>query len=300
MPNRLGLTRANLPRRVRLADLTTLGVGGEAELWEVGSMDELLEATREPYRVLGGGSNLLVADGGVSERVVKLGRAFNDVRDFGDAADVWLGAATPLPGLVRRAADAGLSGLEGLLGVPAVLGGAVAMNAGTRFGEMSDTLQEVELLLDGRVERLDAASLGPSYRHSELPRGAVVTRARLRLTPSSPENLLRVDAARRGQPKVKSAGCAFKNPAGDSAGRLIDVAGLKGLQVGGARVSQEHGNFVVNAGGATADDVVTLLEQVRARVGGLETEWELWGFPEGTLFAKNAVTMDDKEPLCAR
>ena len=291
-----------MPRRVRLADLTTLGVGGEAELWEVESTDELREATAEPYRVLGGGSNLLVADGGVSERVVKLGRAFNDVRTFGDTTDVWLGAATPLPGLVRRAAEAGLSGLEGLLGVPAVLGGAIAMNAGTRFGEMSDTLQEVELLLDGQVERLDAASLGLSYRHSEPPRGAVVTRARLRLTRSSPErvreNLLRVDAARRGQPKVKSAGCAFKNPAGSSAGRLIDVAGLKGLQVGGAQVSHEHGNFVVNTGGATAQDVVTLLEQVRARVGaGLETEWELWGFPEDTLSVKE---FSAEETLCAR
>lgn len=291
MPNRPGL-----PRRIRLADLTTLGVGGEAELWEVGSVDELGEATLEPYRILGGGSNLLVADAGVPERVVKLSRAFNDVRGFGNSADVWLGAATPLPGLVRRAAEAGLSGLEGLLGVPAVLGGAIAMNAGTRFGEMSDTLQEVELLVDGQLERLPAAALGLSYRHSELPEGAVITRARLKLTPSSPERvrekLLRVAAARQGQPKVKSAGCAFKNPLGDSAGRLIDVAGLKGLQVGGARIAHEHGNFVVNTGGATAGDVVELLERVRARMETpLETEWELWGFPEGTLSAK--------EPLCA-
>lgn len=154
------------PRRVRLGDLTTLGVGGEAELWEVESVAELKEATLEPYRVLGGGSNLLVADGGVPDRVVKLGRTFNDVRTFGSSPDVWLGAATPLPGLVRRAAEAGFSGLEGLLGVPAVLGGAVAMNAGTRFGEMSDTLREVELLVDGQLERLDAAALGLSYRHS--------------------------------------------------------------------------------------------------------------------------------------
>lgn len=301
MPNAVLNT---VPRRVKLADLTTLGVGGEAELWEVERVGDLREATREPYRVLGGGSNLLVADGGVSDRVIKLGRAFNDVRGFGGSADVWLGAATPLPGLVRRAADAGWSGLEGLLGVPAVLGGAVAMNAGTRFGEVADTLQEVELLVNGQIERLDAASLGLSYRHSELPKGAVITRARLRLTPSSPERvrarLGQVDAARQGQPKVKSAGCAFKNPLGDSAGRLIDAAGLKGLQVGGARVSHEHGNFVVNTGGATARDVVALLEGVRERVGrALETEWELWGFPAGTLSAEDAPTAD-KEPLCAR
>ena len=196
---------------------------------------------------------------------------------------MWLGAATPLPGLVRRAADAGWSGLEGLLGIPAVLGGAAAMNAGTRFGELADTLREVEIFVDGHLERLPADALGLSYRHSELPPGGVLTRVRLALTPSSPERvrakLAQVDAARKGQPKLKSAGCAFKNPSGDSAGRLIDAAGLKGLQVGQAKVSAEHGNFIVNLGGATAADVVELLEQLRLRVEvPLTTEWELWGF----------------------
>lgn len=272
-----------LPRRVRLSHLTTLGVGGEAELWEVENTAELREATREPYRVLGAGSNLLVADSGVSERVLKLGRSYNDVGAFGSSSQVWLGAATPLPGLVRRAAAAGLSGLEGLLGIPAVLGGAVAMNAGTRFGELSDTLLEVEVFVDGRLERLDAGALGLAYRHSELPQGAVVTRVRLGLTPSTPErvrvSLSRVDAARQGQPKTRSAGCAFKNPPGDSAGRLIDAAGLKGLRVGEAMVSAEHGNFIVNLGGARAADVLGLLARVRAHVATpLSTEWELWGF----------------------
>ena len=269
-------------KRVAMSSLTTLGVGGAAELWTVDNAADLTEATREPYRVLGAGSNLLVADVGVEERVIKLGRSFNSVRAFG-TPDVWLGAATPLPGLVRRAAAAGWSGLEGLLGVPAVLGGAAAMNAGTRFGELADTLREVEVFVDGHLERLPADALGLSYRHSELPPGAVVTKVRLGLTSSSPERvrakLAQVDAARKGQPKVKSAGCAFKNPLGDSAGRLIDAAGLKGLRVGQAQVSAEHGNFIVNLGGATAANVTALLEQVRARVGvPLETEWELWGF----------------------
>ena len=274
--------REGLVKRVAMSSLTTLGVGGAAELWTVDNAADLTEATREPYRVLGAGSNLLVADVGVEERVIKLGRSFNSVRAFG-TPDVWLGAATPLPGLVRRAAAAGWSGLEGLLGVPAVLGGAAAMNAGTRFGELADTLREVEVFVDGHLERLPADALGLSYRHSELPPGAVVTKVRLGLTSSSPERvrakLAQVDAARKGQPKVKSAGCAFKNPLGDSAGRLIDAAGLKGLRVGQAQVSAEHGNFIVNLGGATAANVTALLEQVRARVGvPLETEWELWGF----------------------
>ncbi|HEX7001507.1 MAG TPA: UDP-N-acetylmuramate dehydrogenase [Trueperaceae bacterium] len=275
------------PRIVELSAYTTLKVGGPAELWEVEDTADLVEATREPYRVLGGGSNLLVSDDGVAERVIRLGRSYNDVRAFGEGkVDVWLGAATPLPGLVRRAQRAGLSGLEGLLGVPAVLGGAVAMNAGTRFGEMSDTLQEVELFVNGAVERLPAADLNLAYRHAELPPGAVVTRARLRLTPSTPEAVQsymdQVDAAREGQPKVKSAGCAFKNPAGGSAGRLIDLAGLKGTRVGDAMVAHEHGNFVLNLGAATSADVMALVEEVRRRLlergTSLQLEWRLWGF----------------------
>ncbi|HET8985971.1 MAG TPA: UDP-N-acetylmuramate dehydrogenase [Trueperaceae bacterium] len=271
---------------VRLSDLTTLKVGGPAEVWEVEDVAGLVAATEEPYRVIGGGSNLLVSDEGVDERVVRLGRSYNDVRNYAGEQDVWLGAATPLPGLVRRAQKAGMSGLEGLLGVPAVLGGAVAMNAGTRFGEMSDTLHEVELFVNGELERVPADDLDLSYRHATLPEGAVVTRARLRFTPSDPATveatMAKVDAARAGQPKVKSAGCAFKNPHGDSAGRLIDAAGLKGMRRGDAMVALEHGNFILNLGSATAADVLELVSAVQvelAMVGAdLELEWRLWGF----------------------
>ncbi len=272
--------------RVRMrpmAELTTLRVGGPAEVWEVDDVAAARDATSEPFRALGAGSNLLVADAGVEGRVVKLGRGFDDVRAFGAAADVWLGAATPLPGLVRRARKAGLSGLEGVLGVPAVLGGAIAMNAGTRFGEMSDTVREVEVLVDGSVERLPADALDLRYRHATLPESGLLLRARLVLTPSTPERVAAameaVDAARKGQPRNTSAGCAFKNPIGDSAGRLIDAAGLKGLRVGDAMISHEHGNFVVNLGAATAADVLALLDEVRRRVGvPLELEWRRWGW----------------------
>lgn len=270
-------------RVTELGPYTTLGVGGPAELWKVESEADLREATREAFRVIGAGSNLLISDAGVADRVVKLGRSYNDIKRFDGQTDIWLGAATPLPGLVRRAAEAGLSGLEGLLGIPANLGGAVAMNAGTRFGEMSDTLKEVEVFIGGASERLDAAELKMSYRHSELPEGAVITRVRLGLTPSDKarvqERMAAVDEARKGQPKVKSAGCAFKNPPRDSAGRLIDIHGLKGSRVGQAMVSQEHGNFFVNLGGATAEDMLGLIALVRAGVDvPLELEWQLWGF----------------------
>jgi UDP-N-acetylmuramate dehydrogenase len=266
----------------RLADLTTLRVGGPAEVWEVDDVAAARDATSEPFRAIGAGSNLLVGDAGVEGRVVKLGRGFDDVRSFGAEADAWLGAATPLPGLVRRAQKAGLSGLEGVLGVPAVLGGAIAMNAGTRFGEIGDALEEVEVLVGGAVERLPAEELELGYRTARLPEGALLLRARLRLTRSTPERVAEamrgVDAARKGQPKAKSAGCAFRNPPNDSAGRLIDVAGCKGLRVGDAMISHEHGNFVVNLGHATAADVLELLRRVRERVEvPLELEWRRWG-----------------------
>ena len=274
----LATTTGPRVRRVRLRDYTTLRVGGEAELWEVDGPSDLREATREPFLVLGSGANLLVADAGVNERVVRLGRRYNAMPDFAAGPEAWVGAAAPLPGLVRRAQRAGLSGLEGLSGVPAVVGGAVAMNAGTRFGEMSGVVAAVELFVDGDLGVVPAAELGFSYRHTALPAGAVVTRALLRLTPSTPEavaaSMTAVDAARAGQPKVKSAGCAFKNPTGASAGKLIDEAGLKGLRVGDAMVSFEHGNFIVNVGDATAEDVTALLAAVRSRVPTpLELEW---------------------------
>jgi UDP-N-acetylmuramate dehydrogenase len=268
--------------RVELRDHTTLRVGGPAELWTAEGIAGLIEATREPFSVLGAGSNLLVSDRGVTGRVVRLGQGFNDIRAIDGRSELWLGAATPLPGLVRRAQRLGLSGLEGLLGIPAVLGGAVAMNAGTRFGSAADAVDAVELLVDGGVERVAISELDPGYRRLALPDGAVIVRAHLTLTPSTPERvaaaMTAVDAARKGQPRIKSAGCAFKNPEGDSAGRLIDEAGLKGLRVGDAMVAHEHGNFIVNLGGATSAEVVELLAQITSRVEvPLELEWRRWG-----------------------
>lgn len=278
---------ASIAKHSSLAAFTTLKVGGNAELWEVNSLAELKEACQAPYKVLGAGSNLLISDDGVKERVIKLGSSFNSMKTF-DAREAgqtefWLGAATPLPGLVRRAADAGLSGWESLLGIPAVLGGAIRMNAGTRFGCVADTLREVELFVNGKLEFLSASDLGLAYRQSALPKGAIITRAKFALSPSNPESvnalMAKVDAARKGQPKIKSAGCAFKNPEADSAGRLIDLAGLKGLRVGDAMVSHEHANFIVNLGKATATDIRSLISQIQARVSTpLSVEWELWGF----------------------
>lgn len=154
------------------------------------------------------------------------------------------------------------------------------MNAGTRFGEMADALEEVELFHDGSLHCYRPSELGFRYRHSELPEGSIVTRVKLKLTASSEAavraRIALVDAARKGQPKRKSAGCAFKNPPGDSAGRMIDAKGLKGTTVGKATISLEHGNFLVNLGGATAAEMYALIRKVQA-VLPLEVEWEIWG-----------------------
>ncbi len=265
-------------RRVLLKDHTTLAVGGPAELWLLEHPDELPEATAAPYRVLGNGSNLLVADQGVPERVIKLAGRFAEGELTG-----WVGAGSLLPIWVQEAARQGLSGLEPLLGIPASVGGAVRMNAGTRFGAIADALAEVEYFHQGRFFRKSPGEIGFGYRKSGLPPGAIVTRVRFDLKRASREavaaRMAAVDAARKGQPKRKSAGCAFKNPDHDAAGRLIDAAGFKGFRVGRAMVSHEHANFVVNLGGATAREIWQLIEAIRATLP-LELEWEVWGVIE--------------------
>ncbi|WP_457637009.1 UDP-N-acetylmuramate dehydrogenase [Oceanithermus sp.] len=267
-----------------LADFTTLGVGGEAEIWTVETPADLVEATKAPYRVLGNGSNLLVSDSGVSERVIRLGGVFAAASLGRPRAPFhvtpWLGAGALLPNLIQEARQKGLSGLEPLSGIPASLGGAVKMNAGTRFGEIADVLEAVEIFQGGSFHVHHPEELGFGYRRSNLPPGGIVTRIRLRLEQRDPAEiearLREVDEARKGQPKRKSAGCAFKNPEGDSAGRLIDRAGFKGLRVGGAMVSYEHGNFIINTGSARATDVWKLVKRIQEELS-LELEWEIWG-----------------------
>jgi UDP-N-acetylmuramate dehydrogenase len=280
------------PRLVRLAQFTTLGVGGEAELWVCHNMAHLLEATKAPYKVLGGGSNLIVSDNGLNERVIRLGGDYSQA-DLTPQLETethiytgWVGAAKSIPGFLRQLQRFGLSGLEGLWGVPAQIGGAVRMNAGTRYGEMADALTELEIVVDGQARIYKREELGFVYRNSSLPTGkngtGIVTRVKLKLEKTTPdivqERMNLADLARKGQPHWRTFGCAWKNPVGNSAGRMVDVAGLKGTKVGDAMVSNEHGNFIINLGNATAKDVLTLLEQVENALGvPLEREVEIWG-----------------------
>ncbi|WP_420595810.1 UDP-N-acetylmuramate dehydrogenase [Deinococcus sp.] len=274
--------------RLALSRFTTLGVGGEAEVWTVGDHAQLSEAMSAPYRILGGGSNLVISDAGLSERVIRLGGAFasTDLTAGPESnperfVSGWVGGGVPLPGLLRKLRTLGFSGLEGTVGVPAQVGGAVWMNAGTRFGEMFDGLYQLEIATPEGVRQLSPSELPWGYRDSAIPRNHIVTRVRLALKRSTPQavsaKMEEADSARKGQPKMKTPGCAFKNPGGVSAGRLIDEAGLKGCQIGQAMISPQHANFIVNLGGASAEEVHALLTLIRQRVGvKLELEYELW------------------------
>lgn len=278
--------------RLPLSRFTTLGVGGEAEVWFVETHEQLREAMEQPYRILGGGSNLVIADEGVPERVIRLSGALAE-RDLTPDPHLsedpwvvtgWVGGGVPLPGLIRQLQKLGLSGLEGTVGIPAQVGGAVWMNAGTRYGEMFDGLHTLEIVTPEGTRQVTPDDLNWGYRDSGIPRNHIVTRVRLKLRRAAPEEVLAkmdfADQARKGQPKMKTPGCAFKNPGGVSAGKLIDEAGLKGSRVGNALIAPEHANFIVNLGGATAADVHALLGLIRERVPvPMELEYELWPAP---------------------
>lgn len=275
--------------RLPLARYTTLGVGGEAEVWFVSTHEQLSEAMSQPYRILGGGSNLVIADEGLRERVIRLSGPLAEADLEPDAGlstpdqiiTGWVGGGVPLPGLIRKLQKLGWSNLEGTVGIPAQVGGAVWMNAGTRYGEMFDGLHTLEIVTPEGTRIVTPDDLKWGYRDSGIPRNHIVSRVRLKLRPSTPDAVLDAmnfaDNARKGQPKMKTPGCAFKNPGGVSAGKLIDEAGLKGLRAGNAMIAPEHANFIVNLGGATSADVHALLDAIRSRVPvPMELEYELW------------------------
>ena len=277
-----------------LAERTSFRIGGTPEfLFEPTCVDELAEVVaacrreRVPLRVLGGGCNLLVADGRLEGAVLSTTRLRHEVRLD---RTVEVGAGVSFPGLVSRAADLGIPRLSGCPGIPGSVGGVVAMNAGGRFGCVSDALVEVEAVdLDGRRHRRAVEPGDFGYRTSPFLDAAVVTAAVFRR-----EEPLDRDAERRRfleaaawkratQPlSAASAGCVFKNPgAGRSAGALIDQTGLKGERVGDAVVSPVHANFIVNDGAASFRDVTALIGRVRERVldatgASLELEVRLW------------------------
>ncbi len=282
----------SITRSSPLSTLTTLGVGGPAEVCAPRDVDELrlvLEwcaETATPWRALGRGSNLVVADEGVPGVVVHT-RAMRSLR-FGEDGEVVAGGGLRTSVLLARTLERGLGGLESLVGYPASVGGAARMNAGGRWGCAGDRIERVRVAGPGGVVReMSAEECRFGYRTSALA-GFVVAEVTFRL-PLVERSACRtrIEAIRREKAALqplaaRSAGCVFRNPPGHSAGRLVDECGLKGLRVGGASVSTVHGNFIVNDGGATAADVLALVDRVREgverRAGvSLELEVEVWG-----------------------
>ncbi|HOB75424.1 MAG TPA: UDP-N-acetylmuramate dehydrogenase [Phycisphaerae bacterium] len=300
------IVRENQP----LAPLTYFGVGGPAR-WMVSprSVAELAEVVRRCRQedvdvyVLGAGANLLVSDDGVDGVVIRLNApAFRKVawerdRD-GLVAEGWagadldgvavkIGAGLSMARLTLDSVERGLAGLECMAGIPGSLGGIIRMNAGGRFGQISDVVSDVTVLDEtGQVRRLGHGEVGFTYRHTKL-NGSIVVGATLVLRPDDADRVKKRyeeiwDYKKRSQPLADySAGCIFKNPPNDSAGRLIDQAGLKGHRIGGASVSEQHGNFIVASKGAQARDVLSLIGTIRRTVAErfgveLELEVQIW------------------------
>lgn len=283
-----------------LAELTWMRVGGPAQwLFQPADHDDLADFLGAldpavPVFPMGVGSNLIVRDGGMPGVTIRLGRGFNGITMEGDR--VRAGSAALDAHVARKAAEAGLD-LTFLRTIPGAIGGAVAMNAGCYGSYVADHLEEVTLILrDGSIETRPASALGLAYRQSDLPKGAVIVEAVFRADKGDPDELaarMEAQLAKRDetQPtKDRTAGSTFRNPAGFSstgkaddvhdlkAWKLIDDAGMRGATIGGAVMNEKHSNFLTNAGGATADDLESLGEEVRKRVyetSGITLEWEI-------------------------
>jgi UDP-N-acetylmuramate dehydrogenase len=297
---------ARLWTNAPLTPFTTIGTGGRADLLVTVSTPSALalvlaavDGAAVPWLSLGAGSNLLVADQGYSGVLVKLDEAFQYLeglpdraggRPAGEEMGLTAGAGAYLARLSAVVAEAGLSGLEFSCGIPGSVGGGVAMNAGAHGCSMADVVEAVELVSASGTSWVSAEALEWSYRSCGIPQGSVVTAARLRLVSGDTESILQSQRAllrtrRQTQPRgTRTFGSVFKNPPGDTAGRLLDVAGLKGVHRGGAEVSTIHANFVVNVGDATTADVLALMGLMRQgvhRMSGilLEPEVKLLGAP---------------------
>ncbi len=273
-----------------LSDLTWFRVGGPAEVMFVPADErDLAEFLAKlpndiPVTVIGVGSNLLVRDGGVPGVVIRLGRGFGAL-SVEDGFRIRAGAAVPDAKVARFALEHGIEGLTFLRGIPGTIGGALRMNAGAHGGEMRDILVEARVVdRQGQVHVVGVDALGMRYRHSSAPRDWIFTGAILQGRPGEKEEIARhmMEISRQreaAQPvRARTGGSTFKNPLPKRAWELIDAAGMRGVRVGGAKVSEKHCNFLINEGDATAADIEALGELVRARVlaeTGVTLEWEI-------------------------
>jgi len=282
--------RGKLKQDVPLAPLLWFKSGGPTDwLCEPADLDDLQTFLREldpdiSVWPLGLGSNLIVRDGGIKDVTVRLRKPFAKVERLDDVTLKCGGGASGI--LVSSAArDAGIAGLEFLRGIPGTVGGFVRMNGGAYGREVKDILVECDVLLrSGDMQTLALDDLKYTYRHSELPEQAIVVSATFRGKPGDPAvigaEMKRIaDEREASQPlRSKTSGSTFKNPEGLKAWQLVDEAGCRGLQIGGAQVSEKHANFLLNLGEATSADIEKLGEEVRKRVkakSGIELQWEI-------------------------
>ena len=293
--DRLPAVRGSYKENAPLAPLTWFRVGGPADvLFMPADADDLAAFLAGcpddvPVLVVGVGSNLLVRDGGIEGVVIRLGSGFTSVERVGDT-QLRAGCAVPDVVLAKAALDAGLTGLEFFRGIPGALGGALRMNAGAYGRETKDVLIEADAVTrKGERVKLSNADFGYTYRHSDVADDLIFTSALFQAAPGDRQKIkARMDeitSSREDSQPIKSrtGGSTFKNPGGTDpdgpkAWKLIDAAGGRGLRRGGAQVSEQHCNFLINTGEATAADLEGLGEDVRARVkdtSGIELQWEI-------------------------
>jgi UDP-N-acetylmuramate dehydrogenase len=286
MPHLRGRLSANAP----LADITWFRVGGPAQvLFAPADEADLSYFLKElpddvPIHVIGLGSNLLVRDGGVPGVVIRLGRGFSEINVEPDNR-LRVGTAVPDVKVARAAAEAGLTGMAFYRGIPGSIGGALRMNAGAHGRETKDCLVSARAVdLDGNVHVFSNADMNFTYRHCGIPDGWIFTEATFAGEPGDPAEIIKqmdevADYREKNQPiKERTGGSTFKNPPGNSAWKLVDAAGCRGLRYGGAKVSDMHCNFLINEEKASGEDVETLGEIVRARVkanSGVMLNWEI-------------------------
>lgn len=254
---------------------TTFRTGGEADTFiEVSSVDDVKAAvaTYNNLLVIGNGSNLLVSDEGIHQPVLHLLNEFNKI-ELLDDGEIYAEAGALLSRVAAFARDNSLAGLEFASGIPGSVGGAVVMNAGAYGGEMKQVITFVDVFMNGEVKTIPASEMDFDYRHSRvMDEDMVILAMRVKLIPGNPDEItaLMKDFNQRRRDKqpleFPSAGSTFKRPTGYFAGKLIQDAGLAGFQIGGARVSEKHCGFVINAGNATSKDVYDVIKHVQKTV----------------------------------
>ena len=287
--NQLPHVRGSYRADANLAKTNWFNVGGNAQiLFRPADIDDLSFFMKEkpldiPVTILGVGSNLLVRDGGIDGVVIKLGRGFTDIQV--DGTTITASAAALDYNVANIAAQAGIDGLSFLSGVPGTIGGALAMNAGAYGGDIASVLVSAKAVDEkGDLHVLTPKDIGYIYRGNTLPESMIFVEGTFKGSKADPQVIKKqieeITAKRQEtQPiKERTSGSTFKNPEGKKAWQLIDEAGCRGLQIGGAQVSEKHCNFFINTGNATSSDIEELGELVRKKVKektGVDLQWEV-------------------------